>query len=281
MPAKFTRLIRFEDAQGAIHYGEAGPDWDKDLHGQTVPTYDISDPWAAEFPLTGKHVAVTKVLCPLPTTPLMYAIGLNYKSHAEEAGLPIPAYPVVFTKFGDMLADPYQDIPVPPVAQSEMDYEGELCVILSKDIKDLSDDDDISDSILGYTVGNDVSARFWAWPKQSGTQWGLSKSFDHFGPIGPVIASPASIPNPQNLQLKTWVNGQIRQKGNTDNMIFDVVTILKHMSRGTTLKKGSVIMTGTPDGVAACATPQVYLKADDLVEVEIEKIGKIGNKMVY
>lgn len=146
-----------------------------------------------------------------------------------------------------MLADPYQDIPVPPVANAEMDYEGELSIILAKDVKDLSDDADISDYILGYTVGNDVSARFWAWNKQSGTQWGLSKSFDHFGPIGPVIASPASITNPQNLTLKTSVNGEIKQNGNTDNMIFDIATILKHASRGITLKRGSVIMTGTPE----------------------------------
>lgn len=146
-----------------------------------------------------------------------------------------------------MLADPYQNIPVPPVANGEMDYEGELCIVLGKDLKDLADDADISDYILGYTVGNDVSARFWAWNKQSGTQWGLSKSYDRFGPIGPVLASPASIGNVQRLSLKTWVNGEIRQNSNTDNMIFEITAILKHVSQGITLKKGSVIMTGTPE----------------------------------
>ena len=145
-----------------------------------------------------------------------------------------------------MLADPYQDIPVPTVANSEMDYEGELCIILGKDLKNLSNDTDISDS-LGYTVRNDVSARFWAWNKQSGTQWGYSKSFDQFGPIGPAITSPAAIGNPQKLHIKTWVNGEIKQNSNTDNMIFEITTILKHLSRGITLKKGSVIMTGTPE----------------------------------
>lgn len=144
-----------------------------------------------------------------------------------------------------MLADPYQDIPIPPVAK-ELDFEGELCVVIGKDLKNLSEDADVSDYILGYTAGNDVSARFWAWTKQSGGQWGHSKSFDRFGPIGPALTSPAALGDPGNLHLKTWVNGEIKQDNNTDNMIFGVAPILRHLSQGITIKKGTVIMTGTP-----------------------------------
>ncbi|EXJ67934.1 uncharacterized protein A1O5_08548 [Cladophialophora psammophila CBS 110553] len=280
MTSKFTRLIRFEDPQGKIHYGEAGADWKLNLQGQTLPTYDITSSWASEFPLSGQKAEVAKILSPLETIPLMFGIGLNYKSHAEEANLPIPSYPVLFTKFGDVLAGPYQDIPIPLVAK-DLDYEGELCVVIGKDAKNLAEDADLSEYILGYTTGNDVSARFWAWPKQSGGQYGHSKSFDQFGPIGPVITSPAALGDPQNLCLKTWVNGEIKQNNNTNNMIFDVAAVVRHMSQGITLKRGTVIMTGTPDGVLACKKSQVYLNSGDLVEVEIEKIGKIANKMVF
>lgn len=144
-----------------------------------------------------------------------------------------------------MLADPYQDIAIPPVAK-EMDYEGELSIVIGKDLKNLSEDADVSDYILGYTVGNDLSARFWAWTKQSGGQYGYSKSFDHFGPIGPVITSPNAIGNPENLHIKTWANGEIKQDNNTNNMIFGIDTILQHLSKGMTIKRGTVIMTGTP-----------------------------------
>lgn len=145
-----------------------------------------------------------------------------------------------------MLADPYQDIPIPQVAK-EMDYEGELCIIIGKDAKDLTDDADVNEYILGYTVGNDVSARYWVWPKMSGGQYGHSKSFDQFGPIGPVLTSPTAIGDAQNLHLKTWVNGKIKQNNNTNNMIFGIGALLRHMSQGITLKRGTVIMTGTPE----------------------------------
>lgn len=145
-----------------------------------------------------------------------------------------------------MLADPYQDIPIPPVAK-EMDYEGELCIVMRKDAKNLTENDNVSDYILGYAVGNDVSARFWVWPKQSGGQYGHSKSFDRFGPVGPAIVSPAAVGDAQNLHLKTWVNGQIKQDNNTDNMIFGVAALLRHLSQGITIKRGTVIMTGTPE----------------------------------
>lgn len=160
-----------------------------------------------------------------------------------------------------MLADPYQDIPIPPVAK-ELDYEGELCIIIGKDVKDLPEDADPSEYILGYTVGNDVSARYWVWPKMSGGQYGHSKSFDRFGPIGPVITSPKALKDPENLSLQTRVNGEIKQNNNTNNMIFGIRALMRHITQGITLKKGTVIMTGTPEYVFLQASRPLAAHAD-------------------
>lgn len=145
----------------------------------------------------------------------------------------------------DTLAGPFQDILVDPIAK-ELDYEGELSIVIGKDVKNLKETDDALDYVLGFTVGNDVSARYWQWPKMSGSQHGYAKSFDNFGPIGPVIASRTAVPDAENLRLKTWVNGDLRQDCSTDDLIFGIDAIVRHLSQGMTLRKGTVIMTGTP-----------------------------------
>ena len=119
-------------------------------------------------------------------------------------------------------------------------------MVIGKDMKNLEPDEDPLDYVLGYTVGNDVSARYWQWPKMSGSQHGYAKSFDNFGPIGPVVASRKAVPNPEALTLKTWVNRDLRQNCKTDDLIFGIAAILRHLSQGMTLRKGTIIMTGTP-----------------------------------
>jgi 2-keto-4-pentenoate hydratase/2-oxohepta-3-ene-1,7-dioic acid hydratase in catechol pathway len=141
--------------------------------------------------------------------------------------------------------------------------------------------DDAMQYVLGYMAGNDVSSRYWQMPERSGSQHGPAKSFDKFAPIGPVIASSKVVPNPYNLWIRSIVNGEIRQSARTDDLIYDIPAIIRHISRGTTLRKGTVVMTGTPSGVAAFMRPPAWLKDGDVVEVEIEKIGKIRNKMVF
>ncbi len=145
----------------------------------------------------------------------------------------------------DSLAGPYEDVPVNPEA-TNLDYEGELSVVIGKDAKNLSSSENPLDYVLGYATGNDVSSRHWQNPQISGSQHGYAKSFDKFAPIGPVLSSPLAIPDPGKLRLRTWVNGELRQDGNTDDLIFDVGAIIRHLSRGMTLRKGTVIMTGTP-----------------------------------
>jgi 2-keto-4-pentenoate hydratase/2-oxohepta-3-ene-1,7-dioic acid hydratase in catechol pathway len=161
-------------------------------------------------------------------------------------------------------------------------YQGELCVVIGKKCKNLSLACNPLDYVLGYTVGNDVSSRFWQLDKdRSGGQHGYAKSFDKFAPIGPILCSTEQIPDPSNLHLTTTVNGVQKQSAGLDDLIFDVPAIIRHLSRGMTLREGTVIMTGTPSGVAAFEKPPGWLKDGDLVEVELQGVGSIANKMVF
>ncbi|KAJ3464859.1 hypothetical protein MRS44_009645 [Fusarium solani] len=279
----FTSLFRFRDDQGSVYYGEAGADKNftkESLTGHDVQIFTGDNPWDDNFKLTNERRRVVEVLCPLPHTPIFMCVGLNYKQHADEAKLPYGEYPTIFTKPPDALAGPFEDISINPIC-ANMDYEAELCVVLKKDCKNLTTSRDISEFILGYTAGNDISSRYWQVPERCGGQHGSAKSFDQFAPIGPVITSPQAIPDPKELRMETFVNGEKRQSTKINDLIFDIPRILQHLSRGTTLRKGTVIMTGTPSGVAAFMKPPAWLTDGDLVEVNIEKIGSIVNRIVF
>jgi len=194
--------------------------------------------------------------------------------------LKVPPYPVVFTKPPDALAGPLDKVPVHPAAQGMLDYEGELTVIIGKDGKDIPEEEALS-YVLGYTAGNDVSARNFQLPDMSGGQYCYAKSFDAFAPIGPCIVSTGLAPDPQKLRYTTSVNGEKRQETGTDDMIWSVKQIIAHLSRGTTLRKGTVIMTGTPSGVGLFMKPQGILKGGDVVEIRVEGIGSLVNEMVF
>ena len=153
-------------------------------------------------------------------------------------------------------------------------------MVIGKDCKNYDAKDDYMQFVFGYCVGNDVSSRFWQMPNQSGNQHGYAKSFDQFGPIGPVIVSTSEIPKPEELELCTTVNGELRQKTSTGDLLFTIPKILEHLSRGTTIREGTVIMTGTPSGVAAFMKPPAWLQTGDVVQVEISNIGRISNRMV-
>ena len=193
----------------------------------------------------------------------------------------VPSQPVVFTKPADALAGPYDDIHVHPEVQKQLDYEGELTVVIGRDGKNISVDNAL-DHVLGYTCGNDFSARDYQVPASvSGGQFSYAKSFDQFAPIGPCVTSTAVIKDPQVLNYVTKVNGEIRQSTSTDDMIWNVKQIIAHLSRGSTLRAGTCIMTGTPSGVGLFMQPQGFLKDGDVVEVEIEHIGSIRNRIVF
>lgn len=189
----------------------------------------------------------------------------------------VPSYPVIFSKPGDALAGPHDDVEVHSDASSMLDFEGELTVVISRDGKNIPESSAL-EYVLGYCAGNDVSARNFQLKDVSGGQFGYAKSFDNFAPIGPAIWSTKNIPDPQKLRYTTKVNGVQKQETGTDDMIWSVRQIIAHLSRGTTLRKGTVIMTGTPAGVGFFQ--KSFLKNGDVVEVEIEGLGKIANKMV-
>ena len=178
----------------------------------------------------------------------------------------------------ERLAGPLDDIIVHDEAQAELDYEGELAYVLGKDAKDVKEEDAV-DYILGYTVANDVSARNLVAMEVTFNQMGHSKSFDTFGPLGPCIASRTVIPDPHKLQLTTKVNGKVRQSTTTSDMVFPVTEALAWLSKNRTLKRGTVLFTGTPSGVAWHTDG--LLKHGDLVEVEVSGIGSIANRVKF
>jgi 2-keto-4-pentenoate hydratase/2-oxohepta-3-ene-1,7-dioic acid hydratase in catechol pathway len=276
----FQRLLRFVNAEGKTQYGNLKNEATGDLVGQEVEVLE-GDLDSGLTP-TGRTEQIKELLSPLERIPLCVCIGLNYRKHAQEANLKIPPYPVVFTKPADALNGPYSSVSIHPEAQGMLDYEGELTVVIGKDAKNVSEADAL-DYVLGYTVGNDVSARNFQLPDTSGGQFCFAKSFDGFAPIGPVIVSKQLIPDPQQLHLVTKVNGQVRQETETSDMIFTVAKIIQHLTKGTTLRKGTIIQTGTPSGVGLFVEPKGsgMLKDGDVVEISIDGIGSLKNKMVF
>jgi 2-keto-4-pentenoate hydratase/2-oxohepta-3-ene-1,7-dioic acid hydratase in catechol pathway len=207
----------------------------------------------------------TKVIC----------IGLNYRRHAEETNSPIPATPVIFSKFNNAIAAHGEDVPLPPV-DTEYDYEVELGVVIGKTAYGVSEAQAL-DYVFGYTTANDLSAREL---QRRTTQWVLGKTLDKFLPIGPHLVSADEVGDPQKLAIKCWVNGDLRQNSNTSDMIFSVAQLVSYLSKHFTLTPGDVIITGTPEGVAMGRPDKPWLKPGDLVEVEVEKLGKLTNRLV-
>ncbi|VUC25020.1 unnamed protein product [Clonostachys rosea] len=272
----WRNLIRFQDQLSKEHYGDAETIDPDRLIGSRVPTFKgpLNDLHA-----TGGSAIVQKLLSPIPSPPLIICVGLNYADHAREANLSIPPNPVIFTKPADAVTGPVSDILVPAEAKY-LDYEAELCVVISRTGKNIPEEK-AYDYILGFTAGNDISSRFWQRQPYSGGQFCYAKSFDTFAPLGPTLLHPSQLPRGESLDVKTFVNGDKRQKSNTGEMIFSVEKIIAHASYGTTLRAGTVIMTGTPAGIAAKMPGEPWLKHGDIVEVEIGRIGRIKNQIVF
>jgi 2-keto-4-pentenoate hydratase/2-oxohepta-3-ene-1,7-dioic acid hydratase in catechol pathway len=211
--------------------------------------------------------------------PAIWAVGLNYRLHAEEAGLPIPAYPVVFAKGVNAVVGDGAPILLPRGLRSEqVDYEGELAVVIGRACKNVTAEEAL-DYVRGYTCANDVSARDWQIAR-GGSQWSRGKSFDTFCPLGPVVASREAIPDPQALTLRTRLNGTVVQETRTADMIFSVAEIVAFLSGSTTLLPGTVILTGTPLGVGMAQEPPRWLRPGDVVEVEVDGVGILTNPVL-
>jgi 2-keto-4-pentenoate hydratase/2-oxohepta-3-ene-1,7-dioic acid hydratase in catechol pathway len=199
-------------------------------------------------------------------------IGLNYKDHAAEGGVPLPEKPVVFAKLNGCIIAANAPIVIPPVTQ-QVDYEAELAVVIGKRCRGVSQADALN-YVAGYTCLNDVSARDFQF---GDNQWVRAKSQDTFGPMGPYLVTGEDIPDPQTLGIRCMVNGKLLQESNTDKMIFSVRFLIEFLSQGITLEPGDVISTGTPHGVGFARKPPVFLRPGDEVVVEIDGVGRLAN----
>lgn len=216
-----------------------------------------------------------QLLAPLVPSCLL-GIGLNYRQHADEIGAKWPQYPIVFLKFPGALCGHGDAILLPATLPSEsVDYEAELAVVIGRDCRNATRENAL-EFVWGYTCANDVSARDWQIEK-GGSQWCRGKSFDTFCPLGPVLVSKDEIPNPNALAIKTVLNGETVQDWNTGDMIFDVPAIIAFLSADSTLPAGTVILTGTPQGVGMAREPRLWLQDGDQVTIEIETIGALSN----
>jgi 2-keto-4-pentenoate hydratase/2-oxohepta-3-ene-1,7-dioic acid hydratase in catechol pathway len=220
---------------------------------------------------------IQRLLAPVEP-PNILALGLNYRRHAEETRMDLPETPVLFMKATNSLIGPGQPILLPAAGPDCVDYEGELAVVIGRRVRNASPEEAWG-AVLGYTCANDVSARDWQFAKQSG-QWIRGKSFDTFCPLGPWIVTPSDLPDPQNVRLRTLVNGTVVQEESTRDMIFPIPAIISDLSRTMTLLPGTVILTGTPRGVGFTRRPPVFLRDGDTVTVDIEGIGSLTNPVL-
>jgi len=216
-----------------------------------------------------------KLLAPVPNPPEFVGVGLNYHDHVAEARLAPPSEPTVFNKQTSCVTGPYDDV-VLPTSSNQLDYEGELGIVVGQAARHLSLEAARA-AIFGYVVCNDLSVRDWQFKSPTVT---LGKSFDTHGPFGPWIVTADEISSPQNLTITTTVNDEVRQRGSTADMIFSCAQIVAFLSQVMTLRPGTVIPTGTPAGVGLFRVPPAFLRAGDRVEVEISGIGKLSNRIV-
>ena len=260
------KIVRFQDPLDLIRYGVLHEDGSTTLlEGEIFGDYRDSK----------TRADVKKLLAPIAPIAIP-CIGLNYRHHAAESGAPIPKHPVLFHKSVSAVQHPGDPIELPTkLASSQVDYECELAVVIGRTCKNVSKADALK-YVLGYTCANDVSARDWQ-KDWGGGQWCRGKTFDTFCPLGPCIVTTDEIPNPNALQIKTIINGEVLQDWNTSDMIFDVPTLIEFLSGSTTLLAGTVILTGTPHGVGMARNPPRWLKEGDIATIAIEGIGELTN----
>ena len=249
----------FQTARDTAHRLERDPNAFAQARekGWLVPSEDAY--WFAPVPRPGK------IVC----------IGLNYRDHAAESGLAVPPVPVIFSKFSSCVIAPGEPVVVPTTSE-KVDYEAELAVVIGRHAKHVSADR-AYDYVLGYTAFNDVTARDFQF---GDGQWQRGKSCDTFAPMGQTIVTTDEIPDPHTLRISLALNGTVMQESNTAQLIFGVPQLIEFITKSTSLEPGDVIATGTPAGVGFARKPPVYLKPGDVMEVDIDRIGRLGNPVV-
>jgi 2-keto-4-pentenoate hydratase/2-oxohepta-3-ene-1,7-dioic acid hydratase in catechol pathway len=264
-----VKIFRYLDQSGKMGFGRF------DEEGKT---YLILQKQDGDFEATDQAITPFQFLTPIDFR-CIYAIGLNYRSHAEETGLEIPKYPMVFMKAPTATQNPGDPIVLPRFLRSDkVDYEGELGVVIGRPCKNVKPENALS-YVLGYVCANDVSARDWQ-KEKGGGQFCRGKTFDTFCPVGPCLATADEIPDPSKLTIRSYLNEEKMQESGVDDLIFDVPTLISFLSGSTTLLPGTLILTGTPSGVGEARDPKRFLVPGDEVTVEIDGVGILTNPVV-
>ncbi len=261
------KIVRFLTEEGNICLGSIKTD-------RPEEAWILRGDLFSKLEMTGQTARVGRLLSPIDP-PNILAVGLNYSRHAEETKIGRPDIPVLFLKATTAVIGPDEMILLPSAGPDRVDYEAELAVVIGRRAKNVSRKEALG-CILGYTCANDVSARDWQIEKQK-KQWARGKSFDTFCPLGPCLATRDEIPDPNILRVRAILNGQVMQDSNTSDMIFDVPSLISDLSRSFSLLPGTVILTGTPEGVGFTRNPPVFLREGDAITIEIDGIGSLTN----
>lgn len=265
------RILRFLSDDQRIRYGQYDrdrPDCARIIEGDIF----------RDFHVTSEEAEIKRFLPPVQPSNIL-ALGLNYRRHAEETEMDVPDDPIVFMKATSSAIGHQEPIRLPAVGPGKVDYEAELAVVIGRCVKNVHIRDAM-DCVFGYTCANDVSARDWQFEKQKG-QWIRGKSFDTFCPLGPWLVTKDEIDDPDRLRIRALLNEQsVLQDSNTASMIHPVAAIISFLSQSMTLLPGTVILTGTPEGVGFTRQPPLFLKAGDRIAIEIEGIGRLSNPVI-
>lgn len=258
-----VHLARFESEDGAVRWGRTQDG--KTAHPVTGSIFDARLQFAPE------PVRITRLLAPAEP-PNIFAIGRNYRAHAAETGSAVPEKPLVFMKPTTAVCHPDDPVYLPACAPNEVDFEAELAIVIGRTARRVPQSKAF-DYVLGYTCANDISARDC---QRADKQWPRAKGFDTFCPLGPWLVTPDGV-NPDDCLIRSRLNGQVMQSASTREMIHSCAALVAYLSEQFTLLPGTVILTGTPEGVGMARTPPVFLAAGDRIEVEIQGIGVLSN----
>ena len=243
-----------------LQMGEAGLKLAREAFRQATQSLDLS---------------AVKLQAPIPNPSKILCIGLNYSDHAAESGLPLPKFPIVFTKYNNTLVAHGESIILPKVS-NQVDYEAELGFVIGKRGHYISEAEALS-YVAGYLPVNDVSARDY---QNRTSQWTMGKTFDSFAPMGPALVTSDEVPDPHNLRISLSIGDEMLQNSNTNKLIFNIPQLVASLSEVMTLEPGDVVSTGTPPGVGFARKPPRFLKQDDVVSITIEHLGTLTNPVV-
>lgn len=268
------RLVKWMGDDGRARWGREVNEGNA-LPVRELATSDLFSAVPAQLPFENRPVRIGQRLAPVDP-PNIIAIGRNYAEHAKEMKGEAPSEePLIFLKATTSVIGPADAIRLPISAPDEVDYEAELAVVIGRVAKRVSEHDALN-HVFGYACANDVSARDCQ--KRRDKQWARGKSFDSFCPIGPVLVTADDL-SPDRLRVQSFLNGSPMQDGNTSDMIFSVAKLIHYLSHQFTLLPGTVILTGTPAGVGSARTPPIFLKAGDVIDVAVEGIGRLSNRV--